>query len=208
MLDIISLSDIYQADSSGLDESSLGVVNAIKSGIGCFKCSKSPYHEDFLKNKAVDCSLHHTSKTYLMVDIDALYEWIDTGNNADQIICAFFTIGISSISIVDEKISNKRRKKLKTHTFTRDDTIGCFVIGELCRADCVSSSSLSGLDILDACLGVIKNAQNIIGGRIVLVDSRDKVFEALYSKRGFKELRLANNSTLDGEPLLTAALTL
>lgn len=47
-----------------------------------------------------------------MVDIDALYEWIDTGGHADRIIWAFFTIGISSISIVDERISNKRLKKL------------------------------------------------------------------------------------------------
>lgn len=208
MFDIISLSDIHQEDDSSLDKSSLDVVEAIRSGIESFKCAKSPHHEDFLKKKAVDCSLHHTSKTYLMIDIDALYEWIDTGNRADQIICAFFTIGISSISIIDEKISSKRRKKLKVHTFTRDDAIGCFVIGELCRADCVDRSSLPGLDILDACLGVIKNAQDIIGGRIVLVDSRNKVFETLYAKRDFKKLRLANNNTFDGEPLLTAALTL
>lgn len=199
----MSLSDVFRPDSDDPD-----IVHAIECGIQAFCCEKSKYHVDFLQEKAKDHTLHNKSRTYVMVDRNALFNYMDTGDGADCIIAAFFTIGISSILLSDERISAKRRKKLKTHTFARDDTIRCFVIGELCRSDAFSSTELPGLVILDECLGVIARAQDIVGGRIVLVDSRRKVLDSLYVKRGFQELRPAGSKTADGEKLLTSAFAL
>lgn len=130
------------------------------------------------------------------------------GHSDKPIIAGYFTIGISSVVLDEAEISKKKRKTLQSKMFPRNNSVGCFVIGELCRSDDYTSDELPGEYILNECLSVIKEVQQMIGGRSVLVDSRRALLESLYSKRGFKELMPAGSETEDGDELITSFLKL
>lgn len=172
--------------------------------VDAFECVRSSYHERFLKEKAFESCSRNTSRTYLLIDQNAFDDYCVTGQDASRIIAAYFTVGISSLSLSTERISKKKQKDLRKHLYPRDNTIGCFVIGELCRAGNRSKEELSGEYLLNECLTVIRQAQGYIGGRIVLVDSRRKVLDSLYGPFGFKELMLTGSNTNDGEELITS----
>lgn len=166
----------------------------------------SPYHESFLKNCIEKYDKHNTSRTYIIIDSEELVGKSYSAVDRSRVVAAYFTVGLSSISIEQSKVgfSSKKRKELKSHLFSRDETIGCFVIGELCRASNRSNAELSGEYILNECVSIIKEAQGWIGGRLILVDSRRALLESLYRPYGFKELQPTGKRTADDEELITS----
>lgn len=206
-LNTLSISEIYRGAGSA-DKALSSVMEKAKSGIESFSCNNSRYHEEFLKEKALSHEESGTSKTYLMLNERALVDAVRGDEPTAPIVAAYFTVGISSIGVESNEISSKNRKMLRRSSFVRDGSIGCFVIGELCRADGYGSPDLPGLAILDECLGVIGKAREIIGGKGVLVDSRDVLLEKLYGERGFKKLKPTGRYTADGAELYTSFLKL
>ena len=186
------------------------LASAIGKSIATFSCAKSEYHAEFLKNTALRHHLDNVSKTYLVLDADVLARAVqgDPGARADGLVAAYFTIGLSSLVLTSHGFGKKRQDKIRSRMFSRDESIGCFVIGSLCRADGCPKDSLPGRTLLEECLAVIAEAQERVGGSLVLVESRRSVFEAIYSPTGFRELYESKNKTADGAPMIVSGLNI
>ena len=130
------------------------------------------------------------------------------GDAGGPLLAAYFTVGLSSVSPASKDVSGKTRKRLGEHMFKRDGSLGCYVIGELCRSGDFSAERLPGSALPAECLGAIRNAQAVVGGRVVLVDSRESVFAKLYGPTGFRKLEMTQQATEDGAPLVTSFLVL
>lgn len=203
----ICLSDVWRETEGAGEAPSVSAV--LRMAVGAFVCSKSSYHVDFLRRKAPEHSERNVSRTYAIIDVDALDDAVRGVGGYANIIAAYFTIGISSIVFDShDVVSKKLRGKLEGGLVKRDESVGCFVIGEICRNDGFDRASLSGELILDECLGIIMEVNAAIGGRFVLVDSRETLLESLYAKRGFRKLYTTDHHTADGVTLITSALKL
>lgn len=198
---------INKADSTDM------VLSAFQSllleCINSFTCKKSSYHEDFLKQKAAPNDAVNTSKTYILFNtnlLEKLEHKVLSEEEQEFLVIGYYTIGLASLNCEKESISSTTKKRLRNHHYRKDGAIGCFVIGELCRSDKYTNSDIPGSEILSACIGSIKEAQDIIGGRFVLVESRKAVFDALYAPEGFSVIELTESHKLGSDPLISSAL--
>ncbi|WP_158520386.1 hypothetical protein [Bombiscardovia coagulans] len=123
------------------------------------------------------------SRTYLV---------LEKGSND---LLGFFTLGITSLEWTSVKnsefwqgLSGKKQKHLSRHMHNKDGFIGVYTIGELARRNDVGRERLPGETLLQEALARILEARQIAGGRFVLVDSRKKLYERLYSKAGFQKV--------------------
>lgn len=209
-LTIISLADAYETegDESEVSPSSL-LASAIRAGIDNFKCAKSEYHVSFLKGKARRDHEHDTSRTYLVLNEDAA-DCVMEGEpyDADRLIAAYFTVGLSSIISDAHDLASKRKKEIDKYNYSRDGSIGCYAIGEICRSDAYSGEEVPGNVILELCVSMLSDVQGVIGGRLVMVDSRECVFESLYKPFGFKRLYTETPEWMGDVPLITSYLRL
>ena len=78
----------------------------------------------------------------------------------------------------------------------------------MCRSDAFDAGRVPGSLVLEECLGVIRDVQGRIGGRVVLVDSRRSVLDSLYAPAGFRQLEMTELDTEDGVPLVTSFMVL
>lgn len=209
-LTIISLADAYETegDEQEVSPSSL-LSSAVRAGIDNFKCAKSEYHVNFLKGKARHDHEHNTSRTYLVLNEDvAGCVMLEAPYDPDRLIVAYFTIGLSSIIIDAHDLASKRKKDIDKYNYSRDGSIGCYAIGEVCRSDAYSGEEISGSAILEMCANMLSEAQGIVGGRLVMVDSRECVFKKLYEPFGFKRLYVETPEWMGDVPLVTSYLKL
>lgn len=204
---IVPLADAYGSKRDEPDDSPSSLfASAIKTCIDGFKCDKSGYHVNFIKEKSKHDEDHDTSRTYLIVNKDAAVDAVRGNQNADAtcLVVAYFTVGLSSIIVDERRLTKKKAKKVGSYHYSRDGSIGCYAIGEICRSDAYSSADMPGEVILGLCVDMLSEAQNIVGGRLVLVDSKECVFKALYEPFGFKELYVENAEKIEGVPLITS----
>ena len=198
---LVNLDTLY---ASG-EEPEAQLVARLSNEVAAFGCRRSPYHESFLKDRAAEHSRRNTSKTYLVLDGEALERFVNGEEVGSPLLAANFTVAVSSVNPSNAQgASGKSRKRLGEHMFKRDGALGCFVIGELCRSDAFGADQVPGSHILEECLGVIRDVQGRIGGRVVLVDSRQSVLDSLYAPAGFRQLDMTELDTEDGVPLVTS----
>jgi hypothetical protein len=88
------------------------------------------------------------------------------------------------------KLSNSAKKKLMGNV--SKEVSGAYAIAELARSDRYSSSALPGSLILDEAKKVIFDAHKFVGGRLVVVDTQQVIFDTLYKPAGFRQLHLTN----------------
>lgn len=156
----------------------------IKSQLGSFTCARSTHITEFAHARMEEYGRESESHSYLFLE-----------KGSDRLL-GFFTLGLTSVEWDNieksegwkNQFSKKQRRKLSYGLFKRRGFVGMFTIGELARDDNVSSRELCGAEILAAALQNISLAQNYTGGCFVLVDSRRKLFERLYSEAGFVEI--------------------
>lgn len=141
-----------------------------------FKCSRSSHLEDYARRAVSLWEAHGHSRTYVFL----------APHGDDIAVPAFFAVGMNVLSF--ENATPSAKKKLRG-SISQDQT-GAFCITELARHDDYSSEQLPGSVILDEAKSVVREARKFIGGRYLVVDSTEAVFESLYSNYGFKKIGL------------------
>ena len=140
-----------------------------------FSCEIDEDIESFLRERAISFEVLSKARTYLVMDGEQL-ENPDVKLN-DLRILGYFALALKVLSIPDE-YSNRKRKELdglsaKLHGEVIKD-IPCYLIGQLARNDGVSSDDLPGKHLLDMAFSVIQTSVEAVGGRIVMVECRDR----------------------------------
>ncbi len=146
-----------------------------------FSCSREKDLENFLIRKAITYEKTNFGKTHLIIDEEEL----DKGN---FVIIAYFTIAQKSIDIGE--LSKPKKKKVLGEYPGRDSLISApaYLIGQLGRCDAYDSEDLSGKQILDECYYAISVAARVVGGNIVVLECREKMFAKFYQGQLFKKL--------------------
>ena len=147
-----------------------------------FKCEREKDLEVFLQNRSITYDKANLGKTSLIIDKEG-YKKHDRFD-----IMAFFTIAQTSIDI--ENLSSSKKKKLLGSVPGRDrlKSYQAYLIGQLGRSDKYSSKDISGDTILNECYSEIRKVQRIIGGRLLLLECREHIFEKFYAKKGYAKL--------------------
>ena len=152
--------------------------NILEQAFKKFSCQREPDLENFLMKKAILYEKSDFGKTYLILDTDEL-------KHQNFVIMAYFTISYKGINI--SNLSNKQRRKMLGMYPGRDhiDTIGAYLIGQLGRSDSYTSEQLPGYIIFSDCYHAISIAVNAIGGRLLVLECREGMYEKFYQKHGF-----------------------
>lgn len=129
----------------------------------------------FLRDKAISFEELSKARTYLVID----GEQVDNPDVQlkDLRILGYFALALKVLSIPDD-YSNRKRKELdglssKLHGEVIKD-IPCYLIGQLARNDEVSTEELTGKQLLKMAFSVIQTSVDAVGGRIVMIECRDK----------------------------------
>ena len=154
-----------------------GLAATVLAKLEAFECHRSAHLQDFARKNVHKYESHGHSRTYLLITSE--------GDEVD--IIGFFTVGMTAFDL--SQASSAAKKKLSGQVSM--DQTGAFSIAELARSDRYTTDQLPGSVILDEAKEVVRRARNYVGGRFLVVDARREVFEALYSKAGFKEVSVA-----------------
>ena len=159
-------------------------ANSIKELMSSFKCERDKDIEKFLKEKAIEFEKRKISRTYF---------WIDIKNKQ---IVGYFSIGLDVIAL--EGLSNNLKRKLNKGFTPNNDFLFTYLIGQIARNDNYSPKILSGKEIMNTALSKIKEAQDIVGGRVVCIDilnPQEKLgLVNFYESFGFKKLKEIRNN--------------
>lgn len=169
---VVSLGEII-----GKEYNSEKIEDALKR----FSCRREEDLENFLVKKAVTYEKSDIGKTYLCVDKEKL-------ENGEFVIMAYFTIAQRAVDI--SALSSGKRKKMLGSFPGRDSmkSVSAFLIGQLGRCDDYSNDDLSGKQILYECYHAISMAARIVGGKLLVLECREHMFEKFYKGQGFKKL--------------------
>lgn len=153
----------------------------IESAFKKFSCQREIDLENFLVQKAETYEKADVGKTYLCVDKKKLEE-------GEFVILAYFSLAQRTIDLGE--LSNKKRRKLLGSYPGRDKlkSISAFLIGQLGRCEDCSSTDLSGQQLLDECYHAISLAAKIVGGKLLVLECREHMYEKFYKNQGFKKL--------------------
>ncbi len=156
-------------------------VNLIQESFKKFSCQRETDLENFLVNKAIIYENTDFGKTYLMVDSDLLKHNVFS-------IAAYFTIAHTAVDI--SGLSQKKKRAALGNYPGRDglNFVSSYLIGQLGRNDTYTSRDLTGKQILDECYHAISLAAKVVGGRLLVLECRECMFENFYEKHGFKKL--------------------
>lgn len=146
-----------------------------------FSCQREVDLENFLLRKAIPYEKTNFGKTYLLIDLASLELGIFS-------VMAYYTIAQKAIDI--SELSAKRKRKMLGDYPGRDSlrTIPAYLIGQLGRNDAYTSEDISGEQILNECYHSISIAAQVVGGNIVILECRERMFERVYENRGFHKL--------------------
>ena len=169
---VVPLGDILSIE---VDEKKL--ENTFKE----FSCQQEVDLENFLLKRAIPYEKTAYGKTYLLLD-KALLE------DGEMSIVAYYSIALKSIDITN--LSKKKRKKVIGAQPGHDTmtSMAAYLIGELGRNDKYSHEDIDGMTILNECYHSISLAARIVGGKIVLLECREHMYEKFYKNQQFLKL--------------------
>lgn len=161
----------------------------MKKALDTFCCERFPFIENFVHKEIIRFEQCGESRSFLLLE-----------KGTDRLL-GFFALGITSILWENVEKSEgwrkahtkNERRVLSRGLHLKDGHVGAFTIGELARADGVSKNELSGETLLGEALSMVMKARRMVSGRFILVDSRRKLYERLYSKAGFTEFSVRNS---------------
>lgn len=156
-------------------------IKKIEDAFKRFSCQREIDLETFLVKRAIVYENANHGKTYLCLDKCAL-------TKGDFIILAYFTLAQRAVDITN--FSKKKKKNLLGSFPGRDNvtSITSYLIGQLGRNDECSSDKLSGNQLLNECYHAISMAARIVGGKLIVLECREHMFEKFYEKNDFKKL--------------------
>ena len=146
-----------------------------------FACPFNKEVEDFLKNKAVQSNKLNASVSYLVVDSET------------AVLLGYFTLVLKPFTIHESKLS-KTNIRLISRFAERNDETGSFTAGLYLIAQIGKNYALpeecriSGGDLMSLALDKLRAAQDLVGGKMVMVEreaDREKLL-SFYQSNGFK----------------------
>ena len=154
-------------------------ISKIEQSFKKFSCQREVDLENFLINKAVTYERANIGKTYLLIDLNELEQGIFS-------VMAYYTIAQKAIDI--SELSAKRKRKMLGDYPGRDSlkSIPAYLIGQLGRNDAYKADEISGEQILNECYHSISIAAQVVGGNLVILECREKMFECLAKQVIFK----------------------
>ena len=131
--------------------------------------------------KAISYEKTNFGKTYLCVDAEEL-------ELGDFCVMAYFTIAQHSLDI--SELPKKKKRKVLGNYPGRDglSSIPTYLIGQLGRSDLYTKEDLPGEQLLNECYHAISKAARIVGGKIIILECREKMYDKFYKNQGFNDL--------------------
>ena len=145
--------------------------------------SQNPDVEYFIKNKALDYEKRCFCRTFLLID-------------KDSNIAGYFTLGLKTLAFQDY-VSNNKKKAI--HGISSDvSSVPVILIGQFSK-NLNIENKIQGDELLQFAMDMVYKAQDIVGGRICLVETssdetNQKVID-FYEKCGFIKLQTDDNGT-------------
>lgn len=156
----------------------------VEEVIFSFNCSRDSDIEYFLKEKAKLYEKIARGRTYLIFSEEAMVE-------GELVLLAYFTIALQTLKIPVNTSPSQIRKLDGLYAKKGNSLITeipVFLIGQLGKNDHYSEK-ICGNKIINYALSVISRAQEIVGGRVVLVECQDNPnLVEFYIRNGFKML--------------------
>ena len=156
--------------------------------LSSFSCIKDNDIEYFLHEKAIDFEVRSKARTYIIFNEEEL-----TSKSIDQLtIYGYVTIALKVLSVPDQLSSNQRKQldglSAKIHGEKIKD-FPCYLIGQLARNDNLTKENLPGEDLIQFAFDVIAQANEIVGGRIILIECKnEEKLISFYKNAGFRIL--------------------
>ena len=146
-----------------------------------FACPLNKEVDDFLKNKAVQSNKLKASVSYLVVDSET------------AVLLGYFTLVLKPFTIHESKLS-KTNIRLISRFAERNEETGSFTAALYLIAQIGKNYALpedrriSGGDLMSLALDKLRAAQDLVGGKLVMVEreaDREKLL-SFYQSNGFK----------------------
>lgn len=173
-------------------------IQSLMDLLSSFSCSRDKDIEDFLHNRAIDFERINKARTYLVCDNNVLQ------TEGKIVILGYFSTALKVLDI-PESISNRFRKKLDGMAATLHGeiikSIPCYLIGQLAKnSDIPDNQSVSGAQLINNAISVIRLAETYVGGRYVLIECHDnpKLLK-FYADNDFKDFATI---PFKGEPMV------
>ena len=155
--------------------------SALSSTLSNFAVPLNSEVEDFIRNKALQATKLKSSISYLVVDEDL----------ADVI--GYFTLLVKPFTIQAMRLSSKNRRLIarfsEESAETGDYTASVYLIAQIGKNYAINEKlQISGGDLLDMALDKLRAAQDLVGGKLVLIEreaDRAKLLK-FYNENGFK----------------------
>lgn len=169
-------------------------ISTVKVMLSSFKCNLDSDLEEFLYNKAIDFETIGKSRTYFIIDDNDFF------SNNEFTIYGYYSLAISTIYIPND-LSNNKIKKLDGYNAKihgeKIKALPCYLIGQLAKNTNIEKNPLNGNELMKFALTHIYNSFYNLGGRIVLVECRNKKkLVNFYESNNFKTF---NNTKIKGQ---------
>lgn len=176
--------------------------NRIKGIIGCFNCLNNPDVDRFLKEKALVFDKQGLSKTYLVY----------TSYKNRMVLVGYFTLANKSFVVrKNDKISKTLLKRISKFgqydSELRQYMISAPLIAQLGKND-AHKDLISGDILLAYACDAVREAQSLLGGKIVYLECEDKSrLLEFYRNNGFvdfgkRELEADEKDDMEGKYLI------
>lgn len=156
--------------------------NSYQTLIEGFECKKNLDLERFLKATSSDFEKRNLSRTYFILDIDDL-------NSGNLILYGYISLAKKTLGIPEDISNRQLRKKLGIIPNNEHHYMPCYLIGQFGKNDNFNGK-ITGDEMMELALEKIKEAQDIVGGRAILLDvdkNTSKVIE-FYEKHKFQHV--------------------
>ena len=153
----------------------------LSSTLSSFAVPLNSEVEDFIRKKALQATKLKSSISYLVIDEDL----------AD--VVGYFTLLVKPFTIQAASLSSKNRRLIarfaEENTEAGDYTASVYLIAQIGKNYAIEEPlQISGGDLLNMALHKLRAAQDLVGGKLVLVEreaNRAKLLE-FYNANGFK----------------------
>lgn len=147
-----------------------------------FECEQDPDIESFLQNRAIDFENLSKGRTYLLFDEKML-----ASENFSPM--GYFTITVSALEFADS-VSIRQRKRLDGFSGKKGNepirSIPVYLIGQLGKNSAYPGTPISGSELIDYAMSVIRKAHEMVAGNTILVESKPlSKLETFYKENGF-----------------------
>ena len=137
--------------------------------------------EDFIRNKALQATKLKSSITYVLVDEDIAE------------VIGYFTLLVKPFTIPASRLSSTNRRLISRFSEVNEETgnytASVFLLAQIGKNYAIQRQyQVSGRDLLEVALDKLRAAQDLIGGKLVLIEretERMKLHD-FYKANGFK----------------------